>query len=303
MGNQLPQELKLTVRVGCLLRYTAKADTTLLLNLRPRADPGQSVEQERIVFGDSLSSEQFLDAFGNRIDRVVLRPGSHDIRHDALVRVRAVPDVNDHGGGAQLPTESLPGYALRYTLPSRYCDSDKLLNLAWEKFRDFAPGQQRVQAICDWVHNNIEYRFGSGRPDISASEVIARGYGVCRDFSHVVIALCRAFNLPARYVTGHLPDIGWVDPGSPMDFHAYVEVYLGGAWCAYDARYNAPRIGRVKLASGLDAVDGAFSTIYGAADLSFFDVWAYQVPHGSVSVGDPVDLSKRLDGSFLVTVG
>jgi len=273
------------------------------LNLRPRADPGQSVEQERIVFGDSLSSEQFLDAFGNRIDRVVLRPGSHDIRHDALVRVRAVPDVNDHGGGAQLPTESLPGYALRYTLPSRYCDSDKLLNLAWEKFRDFAPGQQRVQAICDWVHNNIEYRFGSGRPDISASEVIARGYGVCRDFSHVVIALCRAFNLPARYVTGHLPDIGWVDPGSPMDFHAYVEVYLGGAWCAYDARYNAPRIGRVKLASGLDAVDGAFSTIYGAADLSYFDVWAYQVPHGSVSVGDPVDLSKRLDGSFLVTVG
>jgi transglutaminase-like putative cysteine protease len=133
--------------------------------------------------------------------------------------------------------------------------------------------------------------------------VIARGYGVCRDFSHVVIALCRTLNLPARYMTGHLPDIGWIDPGSPMDFHAYVEVYLDGSWCAYDARYNAPRIGRIRLACGLDAVDGAFSTIYGAADLSYFDVWAYQVPTGSVSVGDPLDLSIRLDGALEVTVG
>jgi len=302
MENPPSPDLKLTVRVGCLLRYTAKAETTLLLNLKPRVDAGQAVEQEKIVFGDGLSSEEYTDVFGNLIHRVVLRPGSHDIRHDALVRVRAVPDEFEHGGGPQLPTELLPARALRYTLPSRYCDSDKLLNFAWEKFQGVQPGQPRVQAICDWVHENIEYRFGSGRPDISASEVITRGYGVCRDFSHVVIALCRAFNLPARYATGHLPDIGWVDPGSPMDFHAYVEVFLGGRWCSYDARYNAPRIGRVKLALGLDAVDGAFSTIYGAADLSYFDVWAYQVPHGLVNVGDPVDLSKRLDGAFLITV-
>ena len=127
--------------------------------------------------------------------------------------------------------------------------------------------------------------------------MLARRHGVCRDFAHVGIALCRALNLPARYVTGHLPDIGYVDPGSPMDFHAYFEVYLDGNWFAYDPRYNVPRIGRVKIACGLDAVDCAFATIYGPATLTYFEVWAYQVPPNTVSVGDPIDLSKRLDGS------
>jgi transglutaminase-like putative cysteine protease len=120
---------------------------------------------------------------------------------------------------------------------------------------------------------------------------------VCRDFAHVAIALCRAFNLPARYVVGHLPDIGYLDPGTPMDFHAYFEVYLGQTWCTFDARYNTPRIGRIKVAQGLDAVDGAFSTIYGEARLAWFEVWAYQVNPEQVSVGDPIDLSKRLDGT------
>ena len=127
--------------------------------------------------------------------------------------------------------------------------------------------------------------------------MIQRGYGVCRDFAHTTVALCRALNLPARYVTGHLPDIGYLDPGSPMDFHAYSEVYIGGRWFTYDARYNVPRIGRVKVSCGLDAVDGAFSTIYGPARLTHFEVWAYQVPAGVVSVGSPIDLSLRLDGT------
>ena len=114
------------------------------------------------------------------------------------------------------------------------------------------------------------------------------------------IALCRAFNLPARYVTGHLPDIGYIDPGSPMDFHAYCEVYLGNEWLTFDPRFNVPRIGRVKVAHGLDAVDGAFATIYGQANLSYFEVWAYQVNPQNVSLRDPVDLSKRLDGTELL---
>jgi transglutaminase-like putative cysteine protease len=296
-------DTRLTVRVGCLLRYTAASDTPLLLNLRPAEEPRQVVQQEKLVIGDNLPSEEFTDSHGNHIHRVLLRPGPTEIRHDALVSVWASADPHDHAGGEQTPIAALPPQFLRYTLPSRYCDSDRLLNFAWEKFREFPPGGQRVQAICNWVHSNIEYRFGSGRPDISASEVIARGYGVCRDFSHVVVALCRTLNIPARYATGHLPDIGWVDPGSPMDFHAYVQAFLGGCWCAYDARYNAPRIGRIRLACGLDAVDGAFSTIYGAADLTYFDVWAYQVRAGSVALGDPVDLTRRLDGSLEVTAG
>ena len=166
------------------------------------------------------------------------------------------------------PVYELPPETLRYTLPSRYCDSDKLLNFAWPQFGNIENGVPRVQAICDWVHNNIQYRFGAGSSDISASEVLIQRFGVCRDFAHVAIALCRCFNIPARYVTGHLPDIGFHDPGTPMDFHAYFEVFLGHHWSTFDARFNIPRIGRVKIAQGLDAVDGAFSTIYGEGNSS-----------------------------------
>jgi len=195
-----------------------------------------------------------------------------------------------------IPVEELPPEFMRYTLPSRYCDSDKLFDFAWGLFGQVPHGIPRIIAICNWIHFNVEYRFGSGRPDLSASEVLARRYGVCRDFAHAGIALCRAFNLPARYVTGHLPDIGFTDPGTPMDFHAYFEVYLG-EWYTFDARFNIPRVGRVKVAHGLDAVDGAFSTIYGGARLTYFEVWAYQVNPNEVAVGDPIDLRRRLDGT------
>ncbi len=229
----------------------------------------------------------------------MLKPGRNDIRHDALVSVSSMPEKQGAGELA-VPVYELPTDLLRYTLPSRYCDSDKLLDIAWEHFGQINNGYERVQAICDWVHNHIEYRFGSGRSDLSASEVIGRRYGVCRDFAHAVIALCRCFNLPARYVTGHLPDIGYVSSGSPGDFHAYCEVYLGQKWYIFDARFNIPRIGRIKLSHGLDAVDGAFATIYGEAKLVYFEVWAYQVNPRDVSVGDPIDLSKRLDGTLNV---
>jgi transglutaminase-like putative cysteine protease len=194
----------------------------------------------------------------------------------------------------------LPFELLRYTLPSRYCDSDKLMDLAWKQFGHVPHGILRVQAISDWVYQNIEYRYLSGRSDLAASDVLARGYGVCRDFAHVMIALCRAFNIPARYVTGHLPDIGFTDSGTAMDFHAYCEVFLGQEWLTFDARFNLQRIGRIKVAHGADAVDGAFATIYGAATMTYFQVWAYQVDPQQVSVGDPVDLSKRLDGTTYI---
>jgi transglutaminase-like putative cysteine protease len=232
----------------------------------------------------------------------MLMPGRNEIRHDALVAVSSMPDTRQVQGPI-LSVGELPSDLLRYTLPSRYCDSDKLMDFAWNLFGHVPHGMQRVQAICDWVHKNIEYRFASGRPDLSASEVIGRRHGVCRDFAHVGIALCRAFNLPARYVTGHLPDIGYIDPGSPMDFHAYSEVYLGNEWLTFDPRYNVPRIGRVKVAHGADAVDGAFATIYGEATLTHFEVWAYQVDPLRVSVGDPVDLTRRLDGGLTVRLG
>jgi transglutaminase-like putative cysteine protease len=252
--------------------------------------------QEKLSFGIGLPSYEFQDFHGNMTCRATLMPGSNEIRHDAFVAVSSLPESREVRGEIT-PVGQLPCELLRYTLPSRYCDSDKLLDFAWQRFGQIPHGLPRVQAICDWVHQNIEYRTLSGRPDLSASEVIARRYGVCRDFAHATIALCRAFNLPARYVTGHLPDIGCFDPGSPMDFHAYCEVYLGQEWLTFDARFNVPRIGRVKVAHGSDAVDGAFATIYGEAKLTHFEVWAYQVNPQEVSIGDPIDLSKRLDGN------
>lgn len=298
MSHDFQPKLDLTVRVGCDLAYETTTSVPVLLNLKPRMDPRQAVQSEMITFGANLPAEEFEDRHGNIVYRLVLHPGRNQIRHDAIVSIPSLYDNQElPPHPAPIRLAELPPELLRYTLPSRYCDSDKLLNFAWQQFGQIEDGLPRVQAICDWVHNNVEYRFGSGSPEISAWDVIQRRYGVCRDFAHCTTALCRAMNLPARYVTGHLPDIGFVDPGTPMDFHAYFEVYLGGKWYTYDARFNVPRIGRIKVASGLDAVDAALSTSYGAARLVHFEVWAYQVPAGSVMVGAPIDLSIRLDGT------
>ena len=287
---------KLTVRVGCHIVYETSQSTPILLVLKPRRDERQTVLQEKFSISTCATTREFEDAHGNITCRAILQPGQNIIHHDALVTVSSHLD-NENQPKTALSVNELPETVLRYTLPSRYCDSDKLLNFAWSQFGQIRNGIDRVVAICNWTHANIEYRFGAGRPDIAASEIIAQRFGVCRDFAHVAIALCRAFNLPARYVVGHLPDIAHTDPGTPMDFHAYFEVYLGQTWCTFDARYNEPRIGRVKVAQGLDAVDGAFSTIYGEAQLAWFEVWAYQVNPDNVSINDPVDLSKRLDGT------
>lgn len=292
--------LDLTVRIGCSLTYETPLATPVLLVLKPRLEDRIRVLDERLSVGAGAQpSCEFLDSHGNLTYRAMLMPGRNEIRHDALVAVSSMPDSREIVGPV-LPVEQLPSELLRYTLPSRYCDSDKLMNFAWDHFGEIEHGLPRVEAISDWVHDNIEYRFGSGRPDLSASDVIERGHGVCRDFAHMMIALCRAFNLPTRYVTGHLPDIGYIDSGVPMDFHAYCEVYLGQDWLTFDARYNVPRIGRIKVAHGADAIDGAFTTIYGEAELTYFEVWAYQVDPQVVSLDDPIDLTRRLDGTETV---
>lgn len=292
--------LDATLRVGCHLVYEVTGTSTLLLNVQPLRRPQQRVLAEMLSLGPDLPVEEYVDTHDNHVYRLQLRSGSNVIHHDAIVSVSSRPDNHELVDFRPTPIAELPPSLLRYTLPSRYCDSDRMTNFAWEKFGHIEHGLPRVQAISDWVHQNIRYVFQSGRPDLSAGDVLQRGYGVCRDFAHLAIALNRTFNLPARYVTGHLPDIGFPDPQGHMDFHAYSEVYLGGQWMTSDARFHVPRIGRVKLSCGLDAVDGAFSTIYGGATLSYFEIWAYQVARGSVTVGDPIDLSKRLDNRWQV---
>ncbi len=288
--------LDLTIRVGLEFVYRATEPTPITLLIRPRLDSSQHIAKELLTFEPQMPMEEREDIHGNLVQRFVLPRGEMRVRHDAFIAVPSVPE-NTGAIDAPTPVAELPFSLLRYTLPSRYCDSDKLRDFAFEKFGQVPHGLQRVRAICDWVHRNIEYRWCSGSPTTAASDIIAQGYGVCRDFAHAAIALCRTFNIPARYVTGHVPDVGCLDSGAPMDFHAYFQVYIGGHWLNFDARFNVPRIGRIRISSGLDAVDGAFSTLYGAADLTWFNVWNYQVDPAEVDLGDPIDLSKRLCNS------
>ena len=296
----IPPSLDITVRVGCSLVYEVTGAASLLLKVNLGPNRSASVLSEALSLGDNLPAEEFTDSHGNELRRLTLAPGVNCVRHDAIVAVSSKADNEDLPVTVPEAPGDLPASLLRYTLPSRYCDSDKLTDFAWEKFGQIEHGIPRVQAISLWIHENIEYRYLSGRPDLSAWDILQRGYGVCRDFAHLAIALNRTFNLPARYVTGHLPDIGFPDPENHMDFHAYGEVYVGGTWFTTDARFHIPRIGRLRISCGLDAVDGAFSTIYGGATMTYFQVWAYQVARGSVGVGDPIDLSQRLDNESTV---
>jgi transglutaminase-like putative cysteine protease len=291
-----PPNLDIALRVGCELGFESFAETPALVAIKPRQDFHQMIRRESVQFEPLIAATEFQDDHENIIYRTILKPGLTTIRYDAIVMV---PSTREDALWADEPIAPhlLPASILRYTLPTRYCDSDKLLDFAWQHFGALPHGLERVRGICDWLHRNIEYRTGSGSPHISAHDVIERGYGVCRDLAHTAVALCRTFNIPARYVSGYVPDVGCHDPGTPMDFHAYMEVYLGGRWQVFDARFNTPRIGRVRISVGYDAVNCAFATLYGSASLRKFEVWSYQVDPEEVGLDDPVDLNKRLCGT------
>ena len=293
-------DYEITLRVGCSLVYEVTGTASLLLNVQPRFDADHEIAFQALTLGNDLPATQFLDSHGNRSHWLELAPGTNCVRHDAIVHVSSQPDNANLPAVAPDPIEQLPPELLRYVLPSRYCDSDKLSHFAWQHFGQVSHGLPRVHAISEWIHRNIEYRYLSGRPDLSAWDVLQRGYGVCRDFAHLAIALNRTFNLPSRYVTGHLADVGFCDVDNHMDFHAYAEVFVGGRWFTTDPRFHIPRIGRVKIGCSLDAADGAFSTIFGGATMTYFQVWAYQVAPGAVGVGDVLDLSLRLDNRATV---
>ncbi|HEY8898983.1 MAG TPA: transglutaminase family protein [Chthoniobacterales bacterium] len=288
--------LDLAVRIGCELTYQCETETPALVTFKPRHDAYQSIRQESVIFEPELPATEFEDDHGNIVFRTVLKPGTNLLRYDAVAMVPSLREDFLHVDEPIAP-HLLPASILRYTLPTRYCDSDKLLDFAWKNFGHLPNGLARVRGICEWLHHHIEYRTGSGSPNISAHDVIERRYGVCRDLAHCAVALCRTFNIPARYVSGYVPDIACYDPGTPMDFHAYMEVFLGGHWQVFDARFNEPRVGRIRISAGYDAVNGAFTTLYGAAVLTNFQVWSYQIDPEEVHVGDPVDLSKRLCGT------
>jgi transglutaminase-like putative cysteine protease len=219
---------------------------------------------------------EYVDAFDNHCWRFTAPAGRFRIRYDALVAASGEPDpvVPD---APLVPVEDLPDATLVFTLASRYVQSDLLVAKAWELFGDTPPTWQRVQAVCDWVHTNISYETSGNGPTITALDVFERRIGVCRDFALLATAFCRALNIPARYTFGYFPDIAVEPPDVPMDFHAWFEAYLGDRWYPFDARHNVPRIGRVVIGRGRDAVDVALVTQYGASQLNAMTVWADEV--------------------------
>jgi len=265
------------IKIGCHLTYTSGAANPAVFVVQPPAHPRQMIERESLLLSGATPTGDYVDTFGNRCQRVTLQPGESLVRYEALASVP--PDGDAVATDArQVPPEELPAHLLRYTLPSRYAETDKLLGFAWETFAHVPRGWARARAICDWVHDHVEYKRGVSLPQWSAADIIARRQGVCRDRAHTVIALCRAFNMPARYAVSYLPDIDVPDDGIPMDFHAYAEVWLEGGWQVFDPHDRFPRKGRVFLSSGLDAADAAFATIYGGARLTGFEVWADPIP-------------------------
>jgi len=275
----------LTIRLGCSLSYMAEERSQILLLIQPAPGPGLTVLSEEITAGSGEALERFTDAHGNKVLRANLVPGKNAFRHEALLRVRV---NNEHVvPQSDRSPDMLPFDIVRYTLPSRYCESDKLVRLAAKQF-GCRKGMETVQNICDWTHRHLEYRYGSGDPTLSAGEALQRGYGVCRDFAHVMVAMCRALEIPARYVAGHMPLIGASIPDSDIgiDFHAYVEVYVDGAWRVFDPRYNRPYAGRIKIAHGADAADAAFATYFGRVKPVTFEVWSFAIDDGDPLKGN-----------------
>ena len=273
------------VRIGCEFTIESSAPTPTASIIRPRDRDWHVLLAERRTISPDIPVHSYIDGFGNQAWRWLAPTGVMKIRYDALADVSASPDPVL----ADLPgtfIDAVPDDALIYTLPSRHCQSDLIIDEAWRLFSDAPDGWARVQAICDWTHENIEYGYGNSFSTTSGYDAYQQRRGVCRDFAHIGVMFCRAMNIPARYVCGYLPDIGVPYDPKPMDFHAWFEAYVGGAWRTFDARHNKPRIGRVLIARGRDAVDTAILTSYGLSTLIGMSVWADQVDE-AITLDDP----------------
>ena len=262
------------VRVGCEFEYESPGETPSLWQIRPRSDSDHHVITES--WQPPAPSRTYLDVYGNTCDRLTLPPGRSLLRYDATVDVPPAFDDADKGA-TQGSIAELPDDAFVYLLPSRFCWPDALYEPAWTLFGAVEPGWPRVQAVCDWVHDNVRYQPGVSTAVTTAHDVWTSRAGVCRDITQLAITLCRALNVPTRYVAGYLPDIAVTPPDLVMDFCSWFEAWLEGRWWTFDPRNNEPRIGRVVIARGRDALDTAMVTTWGPAQLRTMVVWADEV--------------------------
>ena len=260
------------IEAGFEIAFECPARTPMLLQLNVYPSRGADLlSADRISSDPPLATRSYIDHFGNRVTRVEAPAELVAFSNRFVIHDSGEPDETPLDT-EMTPIADLPDEVLLFLLQSRYCDSDQLADFAWSSFGMMSGGRQRVQAICDFVHARIRFSYPDARPTRSASNSMHEGIGVCRDFAHLAITLCRCMNIPARYCTGYLGDIGVpVDP-NPMDFSAWAEVFLDGRWYTIDARHNHPRIGRIVMGRGRDAADVAISTAFGIAKLALFKV-------------------------------
>lgn len=259
------------VRVGYDIQFQLFSEAAMVALLQVHPSRAQDLlEADELRTEPALPVHYYSDSFGNRCARLVAPPGLIRLTNSTLVRCSNDKD-EVCPSAAERAVGDLPDEVLVYLLNSRYCEVDRLSKIANELFGHLAPGWGRVQAICDWVHNKVEFNYQFARPTKTALDVYTERIGVCRDYQHLAITFCRALNIPARYAAGYLGDIG-VPLRLPMDFSAWFEVYLDDRWWTFDARNNVPRLGRILMATGRDASDVAITTSFGRADLVYFFV-------------------------------
>jgi len=266
------------IRAGYRISYESPKPTPMILALRihPSREPNLIVHDDP-HFDAHVELHEYHDGFGNRCGRIVAPTGRLTISTDFLINDSGAPDEVRHDARQQL-LEDLPADVLVYLLGSRYCETDRLLETAWSLFGNLPKGWVLVQAICDFVNGHLVFGYEHARPTRSAWDAFVEKRGVCRDFAHLAVTLCRCMNVPARYCTGYLGDVGVPPAEEPMDFSAWFEVYLGDRWYTFDARHNEPRIGRLLMARGRDATDVALVTSFGPCTLTSFEVVTEEVP-------------------------
>jgi transglutaminase-like putative cysteine protease len=264
------------IRLGYDIQFEIPAPVAMIALLNVHSSRFHALrEPDHLQITPSVPLGFYWDSFGNMCSRFVAPPGRLRLYNSTLIEDSGQPDAVNPGA-CEVPVQDLPPETLRFLLASRYCEVDRLLDIAGQLFSASAPGWPRVQAICDWVHTNVTFGYHFASSTKTALDVYTDRQGVCRDFQHLAIAFCRCMNIPARYATGYLGDIG-VPLVPPMDFSAWFEVYLQDRWWTFDARNNQPRIGRVLMATGRDAADVAMTTSFGTTLLSRFTVVAEEV--------------------------
>jgi transglutaminase-like putative cysteine protease len=268
------------IRIGYDIVFEVPAPVSVMLMLYTHPEKLDALRRpERLVIEPDLPAEHFIDGFGNHAARILAPAGTLRLTYDNVAEDSGLPEPKIEGARLH-PVDELPIEALPFLLASRYCEVDKMIQMAWDLFGKTPPTWERVQAVMDWVHGHVTFGYQYASNTKTACDVCAQKQGVCRDFQHLAITMLRALNVPARYATGYLGDIGVPPVPSPMDFSAWFEVYLGGRWYTLDGRHNKPRIGRILQARGRDAVDVALTTSFGSTNLVQFKVWTDEIKEG-----------------------